>query len=378
MSYKIFRISDISFNNINFTRPQIVQNNIIIPLYYNINNTRSPLLIQVPSLLLDNPYSGKNSIILPLKGRNEISTKSVCDFFNQLDRTIIIKLKDILNKLKKNNRYKINYQNVSYKSIVNEIDTDNEIYKNGLIKYKLFNGSKFKTVIYDDNKEIIPVYEYSDRLTKGVYIKSIIEINSIIINNDVIKVYVKPHQLRVFEQGIERVDLTTYSFIDSDDEIINSNIDYNQELMSSIHTEKILEEDNDNSNNNNMTFIKDNIERKLKNRFGSETETETEIGNNTAEQMNEEMNKFMNTNYDTERDVHINDIVENIEDNDNNNNSDIHTVNNDDDDDNNNTSSEMDGVEEIDEITSGEEEGIYSNHINANIINIEPIEYSSE
>ena len=221
---KIFKLDEINFDNINFLKSTKNKSDIIIPIYYKYNDKKLPLLLQVPSLYLNDSYNGKDAIILPLRGRTEQSTKNVCNFFYELDSTIISSLKKVLYDIKKENIYKLNFSNISYKSIVNEIEgDDNEIYNNGLIRYKLYDAKEFSTKIFDDNKNLLQSFEYNNKIVKGIFIKSIIEINSLVLRDNIIHVYIKPHQLRLMEEKLDVVNLENYSFFDSDDEEIKNN-----------------------------------------------------------------------------------------------------------------------------------------------------------
>ncbi len=241
MTIKIFKIDELEFNNINFLKPNKNKHDIIIPLYYKIKQTNNfnkpdkmPLLVQIPSLYLNDSYSN-NTLMLPLVGKNENSTEDICNFFNGLDTYIMKNLKKILLDIKRDNEYSnINFNNISYKSIVNEIeDNDDDIYKNGLIRYKINTSNMTNTKIYDDKKMLISEQNYITKLKKGTYVKSIIEINSLVLRDNVIHVYIKPHQLRISTEKMQSVRLEDYSFIDSDCEenndseiILNTQTDY--------------------------------------------------------------------------------------------------------------------------------------------------------
>ena len=243
MKDKIIKIDDIKFNNINFLKPITNGCDIIIPIYYktqgenNYEQIKTPLLMQVPSLYLNDSYKGNSTINLPLIGKNDNLTNFIRDFFNNLDNIIYNNLKKILSDIKKKGLSpQINFSNISYKSIVNEIEgDDNQIYKNGLIRYKIYNSKNFSTKIYDDSKQLLTENQYVNEMVKGIFIKSIIEINSLIIRDNIIHVYIKPHQLRITPEKIDPISLNYYSFIDSDNEeneiyesdiVLNTQTDY--------------------------------------------------------------------------------------------------------------------------------------------------------
>lgn len=227
----IFKLEDILMDNIKFMRPIKIKNDIVVPILYGHSGKSDPMLVQIPSLYLNNSYNGNGTILLPLIGRTECTTIDIVNFFSELDRTMIANIKSILYGIKRENRHSMDFSNISYKSIINEIEGDDgEIYKNGLIKYKICGD--FSSKIYDENKNFIHQEEYEGKLVKGIYLKSIIEINSLVLRDNVIHVYIKPHQLRITEEKFQSICLDSYSFIDSDDEncqneiILNTQTDY--------------------------------------------------------------------------------------------------------------------------------------------------------
>lgn len=292
---KIFKTDDINFNHINYLRSNKIKNDIVIPIYYKFEEKKYPLLIQVPSLYLNDPYNGKDTLILPLKGRSEHSTKIVSDFFNELDATIVISLKKILYDLKKEKTHGIDFSNISYKSIVNEIEgDDNEIYINGLIRYKLYNSNEFKTKIFDEDKNLLKPNEYN-KMSKGVYIKSIIEINSLVLRDNIIHVYIKPHQLRIFEEKLDTVNLESYSFIDSEEEIknndtdivLNTQTDYLEPNKLNIETESTR------NNFNNATLMENNKEKKDTNNYNEKADLEKNFNRLCDESINSDIRNHL-------------------------------------------------------------------------------------
>lgn len=280
MENKILKLEQVRMNNINFSKPTKIKSDIVVPIYYKFNENKLgkvPLLIQVPSLYLNDSNNGKDLIILPLMGKTEQSTKLIGEFFNNLDTTIISNIKKILYELKNEKKYRIDFSNISYKSIVNEIEgDDNEIYINGLIKYKLYNTKEFSTKVFDENKNLVHPQNYQDKIIKGVYIKSIIEINSLVLRDNMIHVYIKPHQLRIIEDKINNVNLENYSFIDSDDEnekeeneseiILNTQTDYleikkNSPSEKNVFSEKNLKNINQSEQRKLLLNRNDNINK---------------------------------------------------------------------------------------------------------------------
>lgn len=265
MSSKIFKINDIDFGKIFFMKPTSNKNDIVIPIYVQ-EEKKIPLFIQVPPLFINDSYNGKGYIILPLVGKSEQTTKNICSFFTKLDETIINNLKKILYEIKNEGKYKhIDFSNISYRAIVNEVENDsNEIYNNGLVKYKLYGADNFKTQVFDNNKQLLNENEYIDKLSRGSYIKSIIEIHSLVLHNNNVYVHIKPHQLQIINDQIEKFVLTEYSFVDSDSE---SNDVYKCDEMLFTQTEcqndinTNIDSKNNNDNKNEDVYLNESSDK---------------------------------------------------------------------------------------------------------------------
>jgi hypothetical protein len=250
MNIKIFKHNEVDFDNINLGQLSDTQSSEsrVGLIKYKQNNKLMPFLVQIPSLLLNDTYNGKNELILPLVCKNNESTESVCDFFNKLDMCIVSKLKS---KLKE---WNINAKNISYKAIVNTIEgDDDEVYENGVIRLRLIDNDSFTTKIYDNDRNLVASDNYDNLLVNSAYVKSIIEVVSIIINNDsVICVNIKPHQLRVSKPTNEVVELSCYSFDDNDSEVEVENkkpsIDDMHEALLNTQTDFLYSKDNQDRN----------------------------------------------------------------------------------------------------------------------------------
>lgn len=215
MNTKIFKATEVDFNKIGFLRPIYTKENIVLPIFYS-NNRKISFVVQIPSLILNNSYQNKGYIILPLNGKNSNTTNIVNVFFKTLDKTIVDKIKLIISELK--NSGKLLTTNISYRAIVNELEgDDNDVYKNGLVRYRLDLPD---TQVYDEKRNLIDKSDYNKFFIKGVYVKSIIEITSLVINIKTgnITVYIKPLQIRIQDESIDMLNLKTYSFIDDDSE----------------------------------------------------------------------------------------------------------------------------------------------------------------
>jgi hypothetical protein len=106
-------------------------------------------------------------------------------------------------------------KNSTTNSVTNGFDMDYEIYKNGFIRMKLIDKDS-TTRVYDDHKNLIEQSNYTIKMVKGVYIKSIIEISGLLIRGADVKIHTKLHQLRVIDERPTKVVLEEYSFVDSE------------------------------------------------------------------------------------------------------------------------------------------------------------------
>ena len=207
-------LSDIDLAKILFLEPEINGEYITIPICYQADKKR-PLLLEVPSLYLNDTYENTDLLMLPLMGRNDETTYLVNDFFRDLDNHIVDNIQKILINLKSKklpDSLKLNSSDVSYKSIVIEVDDPDDIYKNGIIKYR-FNSS---TKLYDENKLLVDKENYCRHLVAGKYVRSIIEINSLIIKDNNVITHTRLHQLKLVPDKLEKVSLTDYSFTEID------------------------------------------------------------------------------------------------------------------------------------------------------------------
>jgi molecular chaperone DnaK (HSP70) len=209
----IFTIDQIDVSKLVLMNPTNT-NNLIIPICYMYNNLRVPLLIQMPALLLNDKYKeNSDELFFPIFSKTDILSTNTSNFLKLLDSTFVSLLGPFLSKLKTTYKLQLGTQKLSYRAIVNDIDDQtNHVYKNGLIRLKILENTK----IYDCERKMVNKSEYSTRLIPGVYMKSIIEFHSILIEGGDISILIKPHQLRLSDEQLKPVELNDYSFVDSD------------------------------------------------------------------------------------------------------------------------------------------------------------------
>jgi hypothetical protein len=251
---KIFKISEINFNNLHYTCVNVnCEKNIkIINVLYNYNNKKIPFLVEIDDLyMMDDIITVKNNdiqyyeLILPLAGRTSTSTNQIKHFFEMLDNKIIEDAKQhkVLWKLDNGIKYKkiikgIEFDNSNNIFVKNNIQ-DNFVYGNNLVKFKLVDTPNFHTTIFDKNRDIVNVNDYNNKVTGGQYIRSIIEVVAIWAKEDVFGLYIRPHQFKISTGSPPVINLQTYSFSDNND---NENYADNHNLISD--TEVFINEKN--------------------------------------------------------------------------------------------------------------------------------------
>lgn len=248
----IKKAQDFDFESIGFLRPVYnkEKDHTVIPIYCG---KRKTCLIQLPSLKLND--IPKTKLILPLTGKTSKTTLIAKTFFDTLDSFIVKNIKFLIKKdlLKKNQK------NISYNPVVKELEDDDSVYKNGVV---VFDFDVASTKIYEcQSKEL---QKDISLLQKGVFIKSIIELQSIVIRNDsTIDVIINPIQLRIEDEQIDKIELTEYSFRDSDSDVDDDkdhkNDDDNELEFNDLHNEVSYDDDDDADDDDNDDDDDDNF-----------------------------------------------------------------------------------------------------------------------
>ena len=250
MAYKIFNPQEIDFD-FTYDGPYDIINGDKKKKKIYIRNDESPLLIQLPSLLLSEDYiDGSGGVILPLMTKDSSQNEELKNFLTTLDRKV---LETIRLNLKS---WNLKFTKPSYRAIVRVIENNSEnVYMNGVIRLDFTDGI---TKIFDHEKNIIPENKYRNVLTKGCYLKSIIEVVGIVIEENVISIEIITHQIGVSYQLPKQIILSEYSFIDTDDEeenVLEPEIDNNMtQLFDTLNEESsnnMLSDKHDNSESSN-------------------------------------------------------------------------------------------------------------------------------
>jgi hypothetical protein len=237
---KIFKLSDINFDDINYSKP--VDGTFLKTTEYNkgyyisyISYKNEPLLIEIPSLYFPDDYKNDNELLLPLNSKENKYDTDLNNFFSNLDKNIIKNVSKILKTLK------IKSKGMNYNAILKSVDNDDNLYKNGAIQIKILPETK----LYDPNKQIIEKELYSSVITRGSYIGSIIQLVSIMVNHEQILVNVKVHQMRVSYVIPNNISLFEYSFLESEEEQIKNDINTLLSENNNLLEENDLNEYND-------------------------------------------------------------------------------------------------------------------------------------
>ena len=248
MKPQINQISDIQLNDISFDIPYKTDTQIVFPIIYKLN---LPLFIQTPELHLCSEIEN-DILVLPINGKTDETTHNVSNFFLSFDKKILSELRQLIhtgrkqfptykwtkkfvyntlvNTLNGNNNENNTINNTVNNTVNNTINNTINNTDNNVIKLLLRHSKTHQINIYDSSHNILgDIYELNRYI--GRYIRIIMELHSVVINDDNIYVYVKTHQLKISKQKIQNYNLSEYSFIDSDDDIDNNNATSDTETL---------------------------------------------------------------------------------------------------------------------------------------------------
>jgi hypothetical protein len=203
MSNLIKSIDSISLGNLNLLEPEVDKNEITCYLSYGTES--EPILFQLEDL---NVISYKNNnITLNLKDKNNIR-----NFFNEIDESIVKLLKDTgVLKI-------FNIKGITYKSLLNEVE--DKIAPYDVLRVKILDDG---TNLFDQQKNTIQLINLEKIFTKGSSVKSILRLDSVIINKELktISPTLILLQGRVKKNKLPKpikIVLQEYSIIDTEDE----------------------------------------------------------------------------------------------------------------------------------------------------------------
>ena len=205
-----FRIHQIDFNRISYTKIKTNETKKIIFIKYNESNDKSkPFVIQIPTLLnLNEPVKISEEyyeLEVPLITQEKDKVSSLIHFFEELDKKIVQDAK--INS-------KIWFEGISvsnsikYKKIIKESD----LYKDGVVKIKIIKNTEFETLLQIENKKRINVKE----LPVNSWCKMLLEIYAIVINiqNNTFSLFLRPIILSFKEKEVSNYN---YKFLEDSD-----------------------------------------------------------------------------------------------------------------------------------------------------------------
>lgn len=207
----VSKYNDLDFGNIIFDDFTKTHNDhyMISKIWYQKSKPIS-LHVQTSSLKIDD-VTKSNNIVLNMEN-------DMCNFFDKLDELALEHTKST-NIIKK-----CGLKNITYLQIIKESNDNNTGNKN-VLKLKIMNNTKFFMIgdkisqLYNDIKKWI---------TNGCYIKTILEIDGIIIDLQRNEIFINIVLRQVLIQKTKplKIELTEYSFVDSESEK-DQNIDIN-------------------------------------------------------------------------------------------------------------------------------------------------------
>lgn len=238
-----FRIHQIDYNNIVYTKIKTNETKKIIFIKYNDDkdkNNHKPFVIQIPTLLnLNEPVKITEEyyeLEIPLITQEKDKSTGLINFFEELDKKIV---QDAKTNSKTWFEGISGTSSIKYKKIIKESD----LYKDGLVKIKVINNSEFKTLLQIENKKRINIKE----LPVNSWCKMLVEIYAVVINiqNNTFSLFLRPIILSFKEKEVSNYN---YKFLeDSDSE--KEDVDIPDSEINGIFIKNIVNLNNDKVDN---------------------------------------------------------------------------------------------------------------------------------
>jgi hypothetical protein len=208
-------VRQLELDNIVYSKPRKNGNKKIVLIGYRDPNLNDivPLIYQTTDL-----YCGKTveridkndyKLDVPIYAKTNKKTEEFNTFLNNLNSKVI----DDANK---NRKLWFESDNIKYKSIIRKSPNVDPMFANGVIRLKIKNNDRFKTHIFDEFKENVDADIALN--ADSCYLKALIEISAIVINNNSFELISKIHQIGTTPilQQVKNID--KYAFIDESDE----------------------------------------------------------------------------------------------------------------------------------------------------------------
>ena len=215
MSSKVpYRINEINVDNICYTDVKSNDTKTIIYLKYMDNNKLKNIVFQTPNLL--NVYNilqkrqtpNVFELDVPLKGKSENKIGKFIRFLNDIDKKII---KDARNNPKWFSSFP-QQKTMKYQKIIR--DSDETEYSDGIIRFKILKTNDFNTIVQLNNKKINLLTD--DAIPKNCWVKSILEIYAIWINENGFGLFIRPI---IMDFKLNDTIVYNYKMIEDSDEV---------------------------------------------------------------------------------------------------------------------------------------------------------------
>ena len=174
-------------------------------------NKLKNIVFQTPNLINAFNIVKKNSIYeldIPLKGKSDQKTIKLVNFFNAID-------KKIMKDAKNNSSWFAGFpqqQTMKYQKIIR--DSVSSEYINGVIRIKILQTNDFNTIVSVNEKKI----ESYDSIPENCWVKSILEIYAIWINQNGFGLFIRPILVNFKLSGTIIYD---YKLIDDSEEEVD-------------------------------------------------------------------------------------------------------------------------------------------------------------
>jgi len=253
MNSRVLRLQEINLNKINYVKIKNLDSKKQIYIDYE----NKPLVFQCPTLLNDNlPIKITDDyyeLEIPLITQEKNKQNSLIDFLKNLDSKIV---QDA------NNNVKIWFNENKMSYFFKTIVKDSKKNKNGTIKLKIIKTIKFESILLENNKKI----NIND-VPKDAWVKILLEIHSIIINNEnkTFYLFLRPHAFSFKDKEIK----SNYNFLedsDSNEEIPDSDI--NNLFLKQTNVDK-NNKSNENQTSSQINYNIKNLELLSKSNFSS-------------------------------------------------------------------------------------------------------------
>jgi hypothetical protein len=271
-----YRINEINVDNICYTDIKTSERKTIIYLKYMDCNKLKNIVFQTPNLVNAFNIVKKNSIYeldIPLKGKSEGKTMKLVNFFNSID-------KKIMKDAKNNSTWFAGFhqqQTMKYQKIIR--DSVSSEYSNGIIRIKILNTNDFNTIVSVNEKKI----ESYDSIPENCWVKSILEIYAIWINENGFGLFIRPILVNF---KLSETIIYDYKLIDDSEEEVDDvddglcTIQDNNDsvfIRSENDIDTVLLDMSDFKKDLTLTELKNNLENDLKNDNETEDTSTVEI-----------------------------------------------------------------------------------------------------